>query len=212
MFRPRVENLDVVSHNDKETTLELYSHANTSVLGNGALVVADFNEPVNVKGYNPVLGTKNYQTITGAVGYCDPLTRNILYLVIHHAIYIPTLDHHLLCPIQCCVVGVDINGCPKFLTTLSQENFHFIIAKYEYEARTVLPLALQVTTSVLNVLKITEEEWTRRYSPQIFLINKYLHWEPNSSIFRDQEHACNNIIGDPLPRPNGPGGQPLIIN
>ena len=45
MFRPRVENLDAVAHNDNETTLELDSHANTSVLGNGALVFADFNKP-----------------------------------------------------------------------------------------------------------------------------------------------------------------------
>ena len=49
-------------------------------------------------------------------------------------------------------------------------------------------------------------------SPRIFLTNKDLHWEPNSSIFENQEHACTNVIWDLLPRPNGPGGQPLIIN
>ena len=41
------------------TTLELDSHADTSVLGGGALVVYDFNEPFNVQGYDPSLGTKN---------------------------------------------------------------------------------------------------------------------------------------------------------
>ena len=72
MFRPRVANVDPVTRNDKDTTLELESHIDTSDLGNGAVVVADFNEPVNVQGYEPTLGTNTYRTINIAVGYCDP--------------------------------------------------------------------------------------------------------------------------------------------
>ena len=59
---------------------------------------------------------------------------------------------------KCRVTGVGINDCPKFLTTLPQENFHCIIAKYEYGAITVIPLALQGVTYVLNAFKITEAE------------------------------------------------------
>ena len=109
-----------------------------------------------MQGYDPASGTNTYRTITESVGYCDPLTRNSFHLVIHQAIYIPTLYHHLLCSILCCVAGVDINYCPNFLTTLPQENSHCIIGKYEYVARTVLPLALQVVTCVLNGFMITE--------------------------------------------------------
>ena len=60
MFRPRIDNVAAVTRNDKDTTLELDSHADTSVLGNGALIVADFNEPVNVQGYDSALGTNTY--------------------------------------------------------------------------------------------------------------------------------------------------------
>ena len=60
---------------------------------------------------------------------------------------------------QCRVEGLDINDCPKFLTNLPQENSYCIIAKHEYDARNVLPLALKVVTSVLVILKITEAEW-----------------------------------------------------
>ena len=107
---------------------------------------------------------------------------------------------------------MEINDCPKFLTTLPQEKSHCIIAKDEYGARTVLPLDLQGVTSVLNILKITEAEWTRGDSPQILMTDKDLPWEPNSSISEEQEHDCTNVIGDLLPRPNVQGGQPLIIN
>ena len=55
MFRPRVAQVASVVRNDKETTLELYSHADTSVLGGGDLEVAEFDEPVNVQGYDPSL-------------------------------------------------------------------------------------------------------------------------------------------------------------
>ena len=156
MFKPRVSNVAAVTRNDRETTLELDYHADTSVLENGSLIVADFNEPVNMQVNDPALGTKTDRTITGSVGYCEPLTGNSSHLVIHQAIYIPNLDHHLLCPMQCSVAGVDINGCPNFLTNFPQENSHCIITKDEYGSRTVLPLALQGVTSVLNVLKITE--------------------------------------------------------
>ena len=106
MFRLRVSQVASVVHNNKETTLELDSCADTYVLGGGAVVVAYFNEPVNVQGYEPSLGTKTYKNITGAVGYCDPVSGSVYHLVIHQAIYIPGLDHHLLSPIQCRVADV----------------------------------------------------------------------------------------------------------
>ena len=102
MFRPRVAQVASVVHNNKETRLELDYYADTSVLGGRALLVAEFNEPVNVQGYDPSLGTKTYKTITGAVGYCDPISVSIYHLVIHQEIYIPGLEHYLLSPTQCC--------------------------------------------------------------------------------------------------------------
>ena len=83
MFQPRVAQVASVVHNNKDTTLELDSRADTSVLGGGVLVVADFNKPVNVQRYDPSIGTKTYKTITGAVGYCDPVSGSIYDLVIH---------------------------------------------------------------------------------------------------------------------------------
>jgi hypothetical protein len=38
-----------------ETTLELNSHANTCVLGHGALISLDYNRPVSIVGYDESL-------------------------------------------------------------------------------------------------------------------------------------------------------------
>ncbi len=98
-----------------ETTLELDSHANTCVLGRGALITLDYNRPVSVVGYDESLGSKTYQTVSGVVANDDPQTGRTLHLIINQATHIPHLDHHLLCPMQCCVSDVTVNNLPKFL-------------------------------------------------------------------------------------------------
>ncbi len=76
-----------------ETTLELDSHANTCVLGHGALIILDYNRPVSVVGYDESLRSKTYQTVSGIVAYDDPQTGRMLHLIINQAIHIPHLDH-----------------------------------------------------------------------------------------------------------------------
>ncbi len=41
-----------------ETTLKLDSHANTCVLGRGALITLDYNRPVSIVGYDESLGSR----------------------------------------------------------------------------------------------------------------------------------------------------------
>jgi hypothetical protein len=96
-----------------ETTLELDSHADTCVLGHDALIILDYQQPVSIVGYDEYLGSKTYQTVSGVVAYDDPQTGRMLHLIINQAIYIPHLDHHLLCPMQCCVNDMTINDPPK---------------------------------------------------------------------------------------------------
>jgi hypothetical protein len=107
-----------------ETTLELDSHADTCVLGCGALITLDYNRPVSIVGYDDSLGSKTYQTTSGVVAYDDPQTKRTLHLIINQAIHISHLDHHLLCPMQCCVNDVSFNNLPKFLATDPTDQMH----------------------------------------------------------------------------------------
>ena len=55
----RISEFSATKHRDgDETRTELDSHADVCVLGRNALVVQDFNRPVDVTGYDPGLGTK----------------------------------------------------------------------------------------------------------------------------------------------------------
>ena len=60
----------------------------------------DYNFPVNFRGYDPLLGAKQYSTISGALAYVNPFTGLKYHLIIHQAIHMPDLNHHLLCPMQ----------------------------------------------------------------------------------------------------------------
>jgi hypothetical protein len=107
-----------------KTTLELDSHADTSILSRHALIILYYNRPVFVVGYDESLGTHVYQTVSGVVAYTDPTTRKMLHLVINQAIHIPHLDHYLLCPMQCHVNDMTIKKMPKFLVTRPTDHTH----------------------------------------------------------------------------------------
>ena len=132
--------------------------------------------------------------------------------MIHQEIYIPSLDHHLLSPMQCCMADVEINDCPKFLIVNPTEDSHCITAKDGYGSRVVLPLVLQGVVSALNVYQISEAEWTWEAALRITLTNQDLHWDPNSSTYEEQEHSCSGIFGGLLARFVSAGKQTLIIN
>ena len=121
-----VTNLTTKINTHGMTTLELDSHADTCVLGKDCLVILDYERPVQVVGYDPALGAKTYQTISGVVAHDDPVTGEVIHLVIHQAIHIPHLDHHLLFPMQCRVNDVIINETPKFLDPSPTDQMHAI--------------------------------------------------------------------------------------
>ena len=112
-MRPRSTVVYQVACNSLETTLEADSHADTTCLGRGVLKIYDYNFPVNVQGYDPSLGTKQYGTISGALAYVNPFTGLKYHLIFHQAIHFLDLDNHLLCPMQCRAKNVVINECPR---------------------------------------------------------------------------------------------------
>ena len=88
-----------IESNSNEITFELDLHADTTCLGGGALKLFNYNCPVNIHGYDPTLGMRQYQTISGAVAYDHLHTGRQYHLIVHQAIHMPDLEHRLLCPI-----------------------------------------------------------------------------------------------------------------
>jgi hypothetical protein len=122
--RVYAQNLNSKDSIDIETTLELDSHANTCVVGEHALIIYDFNRPMDVHGYDKTQGSQRYWTVTAVLKYIHLFTGVTYHLVIHQAIHIPHLPHHLLCPMQCRVNDVVINDLLKFLDPNPSDTSH----------------------------------------------------------------------------------------
>ena len=117
-----------VDSNLVETTLESDSHADTNVLGMRCLKLFDYDCPVNVQGYDPALGTKQFDTISGAVVYTHPFTGVRYHLIIYQAIHMPDLDHHLLCPMKCRANGVAVNKYLRMYCPEPTQESHAVVA------------------------------------------------------------------------------------
>ena len=70
-LRPRATGIPAIASNTNEIPFEADSHADTTCLGGGALKIMDYNTPVRVQGYDPSLGAREYETISGGVGLCS---------------------------------------------------------------------------------------------------------------------------------------------
>ncbi len=178
--------------------MELDSHANTCILGRHAYIFQNYNQPVHVKAYDPQLGSTEYRTVSGAVAYTDPSNGRTLLLLIHQAIHIPHLDHHLLCPMQCRVNDVTVNETPKFMVNDPTDQTHALtLPDIVHLSQTItLPLELQGVISLLNVRTVTADQFHDLETyPHVSLTSDALTWDPTMTLYHDQELAKTNLQG-----------------
>jgi hypothetical protein len=67
------------------------------------------------------------KVIDAAVWYICRVTGDHLILMVNQAIYVPEVDHCLLCPVQCQINGVEINKVPKILLPNPITSTHSIL-------------------------------------------------------------------------------------
>jgi hypothetical protein len=200
------------SNNALETSLELDSHADTTVLGAGTLIIQSYDRPVEIVGYDPQQGLQTFETVSGILEFDHPQDGQVYHLVFHQAIHMPQLDHHLLCPMQCRVNDVTINNVQKNLTHFLSDNMHTLVVQNPDDDLTTLsfPLHLQGVTSYLLVRKPTADEWESEDIVRIDMTAENLDWNPNDPTYSSQEAAMTDYRGVVLPRPDR--GQPFVIN
>ena len=128
-------------------------------LGGGGIILFDHQTPVRVQGYNPSIGTNEYQLILGAVAYIHPRTRQQYHIIVHQAVHITDLDHHL---IQVYMNNIIVNNCPKFLCQNPTTQSHAIAGQDKYGNDFTLPLTLNGVTSYLPVKSLSQRKWDNK--------------------------------------------------
>ena len=75
-------------------------------------------------------------------------------VVVHQAIHMPDLDHHLLCPMQCRANRVEINKHPRMYVSDPSEESHSVVAVDNDHEKVVIPFFLKGVTSLFNTFKV----------------------------------------------------------
>jgi hypothetical protein len=69
LTRPLLKMSSMSSNNALETSLELDSHTNMTVLGAGALIIQSYDQPVEVVGYDPQQGSQMFETVSSVLAF-----------------------------------------------------------------------------------------------------------------------------------------------
>lgn len=182
----------------KESTMELDTHADTTVLGKSCLLIQDFDRTVSVSGWDATTGAKDCPTVTGVVAYDHPHTGQTYMLIFHQAIYLETMENHLICPMQCRVAGVTIHDCPKIFVTNPTDQSHAIVIDadpYTPEDKLIIPLQLQGVSSVFPVRTPSRAEFDDDDIPRIVMTAEAPEWDPQTSDWAKQEASMTDFRG-----------------
>ena len=179
---------------------ELDTHADTCVIGKHALIITDHNKPVEVSGYDPKAGHQTFQTVSAAIAFDDPDTGQVQILIVHQAIHIPHLDHHLLAPMQLRSNDVEVNDVPKYMAPNPTERTHAIVVKNAGGEDYIIRLQLSGVISYFPIRKPSQEEYLEAaLENQVFeLTNETTVWDPSSDCFAKQEEAMVDHRGQLL--------------
>ena len=143
----------MTSLHNQEARMDLDMNANTTVLGRHCLIIQDFNKTVSVTGWDASAGATECRTVYGVVAYDHQVTGQAYMLVFLHAIYLESMDNHLICPMQCRVSGVEINYTPNIFVKNPTERSHAIVVDDPLapDNSLVIPLQLEGVTSVFLI-------------------------------------------------------------
>ena len=118
-----------VTTSQTECRSELDNHADTCVVGTKtALLIHDYNRPVQVHGYDEGVGEiEACRTVSAVIAYDHPESGDTYMLVLHKAILITQMENNLLCPLQMRENDVHVNNEPKLLALTPTDNNHAIV-------------------------------------------------------------------------------------
>ena len=177
--------------------LELDTHANMPVVGRDSYVLSQTGKFAEVNAYDPQQGTRSIPIVDAALQYDCPYSGKSYILVLHNALHVATMPHHLIPPFIMREAGIIVNDIPKIQVNDPDVMDHSIFLK-EIELR--IPLHLHgvfsgFTTSKPTTQMINECEDVYVITPPI--------WNPHETAYahnEDQMLNCHGELADPRDR------------
>ena len=176
--------------------MELDSHADMAVIGKDCHIISHLKKYIEVSGYDPSMPSTERELVSACFAYDDPDNGQVKILVIHQALYVPTMNYSLIPPAQMRDNDVIVNECPKSMMDNPTANDHALILSEDIDkVKYKIPLELRGTISCIPVRKPTEAELNdidiRRYT----LTAETPEWDPQADHHQAVEKALNYDSG-----------------
>ncbi len=142
------------------TRYEWDSHSDTCAFCKNTYIVEEVTQNVSVAGFHPNMNEiDNVKIVTAAVAYNCPITFVSFILMFPQSLYIPRMNHHLLCPDQRREFGVIVHDIRlrRLLPTERTSQHHSII---DYESGLHISLHYSKPISNFTCKKPTHKEMT----------------------------------------------------
>ena len=180
------------------------SHANMVVLGKCCWILSTSKERTAVSGFVDDVGTLPSVPIVDAViAYDFPHTYKTVLLVLRNALYIESMEHHLLPPFILREAGLIINETPKIQCEEAELEDHTILLP---ESNILIHLKLKGIFSYFNTRMPTDLEINNCNPDDVEIITpEGPTWNPYSTHWRDNEESYINYKGgliQPMEREN----------
>ena len=163
-----------------------------------------------VSGFDPLQPPCQAEVVDAAIRYTCRYTGDHLILMINQAIYLPEVNHCLLCPMQCQINGVEINKVPHFLIQDPTTSTHSIqIADPTNPVHPyIIPLQLEGVVSYFEFSLPTSAEFEDPEIPHLELTAKSPAWNPYDKDFAQLEQSYPDFRGHLISvvRSDGPRG------
>ena len=196
-----------------ESRTDLDSHADQCAVGRNALLVHDYERPINVTGYNPTGPVaSDLRTVSAALAYDDAVTGQTVILLVNQAIYIPYLNHNLLGTLQLRLNDVKVNNLPRFLTDEPDERTHSLVIPTDDGEPYVIPLTLKGVASSFLTRKPTKDEY-ETLPHLVHLTSDEPPYDPHDPSYAEHEIGVNQLrIGERGPNRRSATGAPHMFS
>ena len=166
-----------------ESCMELDSHANMPVLGKDAYIIAETGKKVDVSPFTPDYKPLTVPLVDANVKYDNPL-------VLHNALYVPSMEHNLIPPFMLREMGVTVNDVPKIHKEDPNGDDHAITFM---ETGFRIPLSLWGIFSYFPTSKPTHDDLL---NPSEVYILSPATWNPHSDAYSMSEESMLDWEGN----------------
>ena len=178
------------------TQAELDSHANMICLGKHCTVLRRTGRTVRVNAFADSVGSlNNIPVVDAVVVFDDPYGNEESYfLVMYNALYIPSMNHHLIPPFLLREAGLLVNDMPKIHSHDPDLSTHTI---FDPRSQMKIHLKLNGIFSYFKCRAIAPREFENwQEYPVVYASPKGQEWNPYNTVYAEEEACFLNHRGE----------------